>query len=159
MDEADREARETLLRIARDFAAAGAREDALALVDDLLLSVPGDAEVLALQIELRAAGTTPRRSVPPMPSPMAAQPAAPVRAAPRPAAAKPLPVNLGRTPKVALLDGDLRTIDIAPKQMFLLSLVDGMANYQDIVDLSGMHEDEAKLMLGQLLALGVITER
>ena len=132
MESADEEARRSLLNLAREFTRKGAFDDALALIDDLMLSSDNDIGLMAIRREILTE---------------------------RLARAKRPLESLGRVARLRLTEAELRETGLDRREMFMLSLVDGTTSLQDIIDLSGMPADEARQVLSGLLERRVITAR
>ena len=64
--------------------------------------------------------------------------------------------SMGRVPRVAVPDSEVRWLGIDHKAGFLLSRVDGAHSLEEIVDMSGMPRLEALKMLAELLESGAI---
>lgn len=64
--------------------------------------------------------------------------------------------DLGRTPKIRMSDQELIWQSLDHRAGFVLSQVDGMTSYEDLVEISGMSELEATRVLARLVEMGVI---
>jgi hypothetical protein len=67
-----------------------------------------------------------------------------------------LRVGYGRVPRVAVTRADLEACALDHREGFILSLLDGTSSVEAILDVAGMPEGEALLVLGELYELGIV---